>query len=247
MKISDSNSRVIDELWSGLEPEVERAKTLEEAAQIVVADIHAKFSESVVLARAFFTVPFLSLPLESVEFVQSLAESAGGGSDLKPTTPVLSLVGTQGQEAAWNDRRKSEGHTGIPLVSSAFVDAIPMISRLLKELGVPMHWIDSHDSEIIQNTVGHSSGLFYVNDAEEATDQAGRKIIAAQDFVSAYDVKSVFGMGAAYPSGQIIVLVVFCRDDVSRETAEQFLPLIDGFKDKTSDVVGMAKTFRENN
>jgi hypothetical protein len=35
-----------------------------------------------------------------------------------------------------------------------------MISRLLKELGVPLDWIDSHDSEIIKKAVAESSGLF---------------------------------------------------------------------------------------
>ena len=55
---------------------------------------------------------------------------------------------------------KSKEHMGIPLISSAFVGAIPMISRLLKELGVPLDWIDSHDSEIIKKTVGSSPEYF---------------------------------------------------------------------------------------
>ncbi len=63
---------------------------------------------------------------------------------------MLSLPGTHGQEADWNDRHKSTGHVDIPVISSASVGTIPMISRLLKELGVPLDWIDSHDSEIIK-------------------------------------------------------------------------------------------------
>lgn len=73
---------------------------------------------------------------------------------------MLSLPGTHGQEADWNDRHKSTGHVGIPVISSASVGTIPMISRLLKELGVPLDWIDSHDSEIIKKAVAESSGLF---------------------------------------------------------------------------------------
>ena len=35
-----------------------------------------------------------------------------------------------------------------------------MISRLLKELGISLDWMDSHDSEIIKKTVAESPGLF---------------------------------------------------------------------------------------
>ncbi len=44
------------------------------------------------------------------EFVQNLAESAGAGSELEADTPVLSLIGTHGQEEDWRDCRKSKGH-----------------------------------------------------------------------------------------------------------------------------------------
>ena len=166
-------------------------------------------------------------------------------TDLKPTTPVLSLIGTHGQGENWNDRRNSKGHVGIPLISSAFVDAIPMISRLLKELGVPMQWIDSHDSEIIKDTVGRYSGLFFVDDAGTTTDHQGRKIIVAQEFVSDYNVKSVFGVGRAYPGGQMLVTVVFCRDSFSRESAEEFLALSNTFQKKTRGVVGKGRIFTD--
>jgi hypothetical protein len=192
------------------------------------------------------------LPKANKEFVQKLAESAGAGSGLKETTPVLSLLGTHGQEADWNDRHKSKGHKGIPLISSAFVGAIPMISRLLKELGVPLDWIDSHDSEIIKKTVSGSAGLFFVDNAGQSTDNEGRKIIAAQDFVSAYKVKSVFGKvksvfgtGEAYPGGQILVVVLFCRDAFTRATAENFPTLTSSFKEKTSALVGSGKIFSD--
>ena len=118
-----------------------------------------------------------------------------------------------------------------------------MISRLLKELGVPLHWIDSQDSEIIKESMGRSTGLFFVENAAEATDHQGRKIIAAHDFVSNYKVKSVFGTGGAYPTGQIVILVVFCRDVMSRTAAERFLALTVLFKEKTKRLVGSARIF----
>ncbi len=111
-------------------------------------------------------------------------------------------MGTHGQEGNWNDRHKSQGHVGMPLISSAFVGAIPMISRLLKEPGVPLDWIDSHDSQIIKKAVGKSAGLSLVDNAAQATDNEGRKIIAVQDFASKYDVKSVLEPQRHWPAAR---------------------------------------------
>ena len=196
MKIEQATSSTVTELWADVEPRVQEAKSLEEAAQELATALHTEFDESVVIARVFVTVPFDALPPTNKAFVQNLAESAGAASDLKATTPVLSLIGTHGQEGDWCDRRKSKGHAGIPLISSAFVGAIPMISRLLREFGVPIDWVDSHDPGIIIEHIGRSAGLFFVDNAAEATDQEGRKIIAAQDFVSANNVRSVLASEA---------------------------------------------------
>jgi len=245
MKIDQATSQMVSEFLTHMEPRIQGAKTLEGAAQELVASLQQYFDESVVIARAFVTVPYGSLPPKNGEFVQKLAETAGAAADLKPATPVLSLIGTYGQEADWGDRRNSKGHVGIPMISSSFVDAIPMISRLLKELGVPMTWVDSHDTEIIVKTMDPSGGLFFVENAPEATDHQGRKIIAAQDFVSAYSVKSVFGTGGVYPGGQIVVIVVFCRDAFTKATAEHFLELNSWFRNKTSALVQETKIFAE--
>jgi hypothetical protein len=237
MKIEQATGATITQLWTTLEPRLQQSKLLEEAAQALATALHTQFSESVVLARVYVTVPFDGLPPTNRAFVENLAESAGQATALKGTTPVLSLVGTHGQEAAWGDRRSSKGHKGIPLISAAFVGEIPMIARLLRELGVPLDWIDSHDARRIVTTIGSAAGLFFVEDAAEATDDRGRDVIPAQDFVSDHGVKSVFGMGSAYPGGEILVLVVFCRDRIARTTSELFLPLADLFRGKTASLV----------
>jgi hypothetical protein len=245
MKMDQATSQSVSEFLTQVEPRVQESSTLEGAAQELVASLQQTFDESIVIARAFVTVPYGSLPPKNREFVQKLAETAGAAADLKPATPVLSLIGTYGQEADWRDRRNSKGHVGIPMISSSFVDAIPMISRLLKELGVPMTWVDTHDTEIIVKTMDPSGGLFFVENAPEATDHQGRKIIAAQDFVSAYSVKSVFGTGGVYPGGQIVVIVVFCRDVFTKAIAEHFLGLNSWFRNKTGSLVEATKIFAE--
>ncbi len=96
---------------------------------------------------------------------------------------------------------------------------------------------------MIEKTMGRSAGLFFVEDATEATDHRGRKIITAQHFVETYRVKAVFGIGGAYVGGQIVVLVVFCRDDIPRDAAESFLALTALFKTKTAKLVGEGQIF----
>jgi hypothetical protein len=243
MKIEQADSATVTGLWADIEPKIKQSAFAEQAAQAFSTALYSHFTESVVLARVFLSVPFGAMPNANKEFVRNLAQSAGGAADLRDSTPVLSLLGTSGQDANWNDRRKSKGHIGIPLISASFVGAIPMISRLLRELGVPIDWIDSHDSEIIKKAAGGSLGLFFVDDAGSAKDHEGRKIIVAQDFVSTYGVKSVFGGGEAYADGQMFVFVAFCRDAFSRETAEQFGSLTDSFKGSTASMVEAGKIF----
>ena len=243
MKIDQATASTVSDLWKRLQPRVAESERLEDAAQALATVLHTQLDESVVIARVFVTVPFGDLPEDNKTFVRGLAEGAGSGTDLKPDTPVLSLVGTHGQESDWNDRRRSKGHVGIPLISSAFVGAIPMISRLLKELGVPIDWIDSPNTEVIVKTIGSSAGLFFVDDAGTAKDQEGRSIIAAQDFVENYGIKSVFGTGGAYPNGQMVAVVLFCRDAFSRATAEQFMALTDFFKGSTASLAEPEKVF----
>jgi hypothetical protein len=216
---------------------------VEEAAQALASELYAQFAESVVLARVFLTVRFDALPAELRVVVEDLARAAGRADRLRGWVPVLTLVGTRGQEAAWNARRDSRGHQGIPLVSSSFVGAIPMISRLFRELGIPLSWIDGKDAQRIATAVGRSGGLFFVPDARTAVDDRGRKIIHAQDFVATSGVKTVFGTGAAYPRGQILVTVVFCRDEVPRTAVAPFLDLSNLVRDQTAALVQSGAVF----
>jgi hypothetical protein len=240
MKLEETTRDAITQLWTTVEPRLQLVASLEEAGQALATTLYTQFVESAILARVFVTVRFDGLPPPTRALVQAMP---GATCAVTATTPVLSLVGTQGQEADWNDSRKSKQHRGIPLISAEFVDGIPMIARLLRELGVPLDWIDSHDARRLTKTIGSTSGLFFVEDATRAMDDKGRKVIPAVDFVFAYNVRSVFGVGGAYPSGHMLVVVVFCRDRIERATAELFLPLADLFKGKTASLVALGKVF----
>jgi hypothetical protein len=82
---------------------------------------------------------------------------------------------------------------------------------------------------------------------QRATDDQGRQVIPAQDFVAARGVKSVFGIGGVYPEGHMLVLVVFCEGGIPRSTAELFLPLADFFKAKTASLIESGKVFASLN
>jgi hypothetical protein len=229
-RISDVDSTSLAPLLDEVQEQMQGCSTLEQAAQRVTHVLYEAFTESVVLARVYATVPFGQLPETNRTFVTNLAASNEIAPLVGIDTLILSLLGTRGLQPEWNDRRKSEGHAGIPLASAAFVEKIPMVSRLLKEVGLDLDWIDNRDTDAISKILGGVSGIFYVQDAAQATDNQGRKIIPAQDFVEANDVKTVFGLAGGYAaSTTFVTIIVFCRETLDKPQAELFSPLINAF------------------
>ena len=124
-----------------------------------------------------------------------------------------------------------------------------MMSRLLKELGLNLDWIDSNDTEIVTKAIGKMGGVFYVPDAHTAVDQKGRKIISAQDFVEANNIKTVFGLGGGYMIGDanaaFITIIIFTNEDIDKSQAEKFLTVINSFKTITVRLAIENKIFSE--
>jgi hypothetical protein len=196
---------------------------LEQAAQKFIDIFYEEFSESITLARMFITLSYKNLPGSDQAFVSKLAALKNVSHLLNDNSSVLSLLGTRGVDPAWNDRKNSQGHLGIPLVSSSFVDSIPMISRLLTELGVGIDWIDKEDTAIVQDVVGSGLGsVFYVEDASTALDKQGRKIISSTNFVDSQNVRTTFGVGGSYTGRNIIVLIVFTHEVIRKSAVLNF-------------------------
>ncbi|NJK33169.1 MAG: hypothetical protein HC927_12610 [Deltaproteobacteria bacterium] len=227
-----------------LQRAIHRAPSLEAAAQEYARTVYMALSDSLVLLRVFAIVPWRELPAEDREFVRALSEAADMGAAISPDTPVLSLLGTMGTEPEWCERRRSVGHLGIPLISSEFVAGIPMISRLLKQIGVALDWIDRSDVAIVGKTFGIQSGVFYVADAATAVDSRGRKIIAAQPFVARHGVRTVFGVGGGYVGTPVYTTIIgFCRDAISPAQTEGFRGHIARFKAETEGLVKGGRIF----
>ena len=63
--------------------------------------------------------------------------------------------------------------------------------------------------------------------------------------MSTYKMKSVFGTGGAYAGGQIVIMIIFCRDVLSRAAVEPFLVLTDLFQQQTRSLVETSRIFAE--
>jgi hypothetical protein len=213
------------------------ATSLEAAAQSFVGLFVDSF-ESVVLARTFVVLPFSDLPAEE----QRAARHAG--SDLSPSTPVLSLLATRGKEPSWNDRKTSLAHRAIPLLSSATVAEAPMVAKLLSDLDIDLKPLDDGRPIATRQMLGGKNGTFYVEDAAVARDARGRYIISSREFATKYNVHTVFGMGGAYLDGMLVVTILFCSEVLERFTVDRFPTFIGSFKIATASLVAQSRLFR---
>ncbi len=230
-------------LIAGLQRELATCSVLEDAAQKCTEAFYKEFKDSLALTRVYVTVPYSQLPAPNQRFVEDLAQSKQLA--VRPNTPVLSLVATSGSKAEWNNRRSSQGHVGIPLVSSDFADSIPMVSRLLKDLSAELSWLDLPEPGL--NAVKSDfSSLFHVLDAKTTIDSRNRKIIPAQDFVDEQSVKTVFGVGGSYSTGALFAILFFTREELTKESAERFMPVCTTFKSATTPMITSNQIFRTN-
>lgn len=221
-----------------LSNEIVTANSFEEASQMFVSGLYDSYQESISLIRLFATIPYKALPTENQIFVDNLASSKGINKLINEDTLTLCLFGSRGENAEWNDRKKSKGHLSIPLASADFIEAIPMMSRLLKELGLGLDWIESNDTELVKNTLGRVNGMFFVTDAKNEVDIKGRKIIAAQNFVEDKKIKTVFGLGGGFVFSSVFyVTIFFLRETIDKDTASMVASTMAFFNNRTKHLI----------
>lgn len=215
--------------------------TVESAAQGFVEDLVQTFS-TIVLARLFLVAFAEQLPL--VEQAQASRVAAGHPS-FTAKTRVLSLLGTAGHEPAWRSRSGSAGHLAIPLIDRTFVQTAPMIAKLLADLEVDLSSLDNGGPLVTRAMLGGLNKTFFVPDAREAKDGDGRHVIAAQDFVERYGIRSVFGMGGAYVNGTLAVAIAFTSECLDAATVGRFPSLIANFKMATTSQCQAGRIYGE--
>lgn len=190
------------------------ARSLEQVAQEVTQSFHDGLVDeqgrrACVLVRFYKTIAAADLP----DDLQSFAAQVGGGGALDPATRCLTLLGTSGDEPEWNDRHASAGHRAIPLPSEQAVAAIPMISQLIAQLGLPVAAVIHPDPTLVLELEQQTYNVFFVPEAK------GSPSIPAQDFVAKYKVRSVVGFGGVLPNGSVFAMLLFSRIALPRTTA----------------------------
>jgi len=77
----------------------------------------------------------------------------------------LTLLATVGEQAEWNVRDQSIGHQAIPLPSEEIVARAPMISQLIRQLGLEIYTIIRPEPSIlIDATRQGNQGMEHRND-----------------------------------------------------------------------------------
>lgn len=218
----------------GLGETLTSAPALSDAAQRFCDTFYSAFSDFTVLVRVFGTFSYAELAGDDRAFAGTYLARNGSPPALDGTTPVLTLLGSHGVETDWCARETSRDHRAIPLFSNEFVDEIPMIARLLGELGFPRLGDARASWQYVTRDTIDVNGLFFVGDARTATDERGRRIIPSTDFVDRYGVKTVFGFGGPYTATPaFLTAIVFARQTLPRALAARFAPLMSDFKAAT--------------
>ena len=223
-----------------------RSPSVESAAQKVAAFLYQAFSPSVALARVYAIAPLHTLDDPGYAFCRALA--AAKVVSLRADTPVLSLLGTAGDKTAWNDRKLSAGHLAIPLASTSFVMTIPMIARLVLEMGGDLRLFDRTTAPLSAVASGRRlslTGVFHVLEAATALDSEDRLIIPAVKFIADERVRSVFAVGTTCADGTVLIALVFAREMVDRSYAIRFGAVIDAMKTSAASALNLGRIFSD--
>ncbi len=172
--------------------------------------------KSCVLIRMFQTIPYEKLTPGLQEYASKLLNN----QSVNPNLKCLTLLATAGEKPEWNLRQKSSGHKAIPLANKEAIAKIPMISRLIQQLGLDPGQVLEADPNLLTDLEQKMYNVFYVADA------LGSPYIPAQEsFVIPFNIKSVIGFGGLLPSGNMFVVLMFLRVKVPRETIDLLKPL----------------------
>ena len=197
------------------------APTLEVSAQRVCRFLYDELvgpdsERACALARCYKTHAYRLLDPD----LQGFARDVLGAETPRPTMKVLTLMATVGQSARWNSRHLSRGHRAIPLPSPEIVEKAPMISQLIKELGLELNHVLRPSPDIVKELAGKQHGVFHVENA-----LGSPYIPAQQEFVARFGIRSVLGFGGMLASGDFFAVILFATVHVPPKAADRFKTL----------------------
>jgi hypothetical protein len=195
------------------------ATSMEKAAQAVTCYLYENLRTrnsdnlSCVLVRFFRTLIYARLATDLREAASQTSVSA----EISEDTKCLTLLATAGDDPRWNSRHTSTGHKCIPLISEAIVERFPMISQLIRQLGLTTSELLRTTPELIKELDQRNFGVFHVPMAINSPF-----VPAQADFVAPHGVSSVLGFGGMLPDGDLFAVIIFARIAIPSSTADMF-------------------------
>ena len=167
------------------------------------------------LVRFYCTQPYGRLPSDLKGFAAGSFEK---GTNIAANMKCLTLIGTAGDEEAWNDRHNSRGHQAIPLPTTQLVERAPMIAQLVRQFGLDLaDLVQPNEGTVVGERFDRTYGIFHVEEA------LGSPYIPAQaEFVVPHGIRSVIGFGGSMRTGDLFAVILFSRVSVPRENADRF-------------------------
>lgn len=213
--------REMSECGKALRTIGEGSASMEETAGRIVRHFHdcltdAEGGRAAALVRFYKTHPFCDLDSERQAFALALLGGEPPSSEMK----CLVLLATAGDKAEWNSRKSSRGHKAIPLPSEDAVNQAPMVSNLIKQLGLPVGMVVRPEPKLLLDMEQRTYNVFHVPEA-----LGSPYIPAQQEFVVPCGIRSVLGFGGLLPSGEMFAVIMFFKIPVSREAADLFKAL----------------------
>ncbi|WP_332987639.1 PP2C family protein-serine/threonine phosphatase [Microcoleus sp. ARI1-A2] len=197
-------------------------ESMEEASNRIVRYLYENFctkptgEKSCALVRLLKTHPYEDLEVELAEYARSILDHYPP----LPAMKCMTLLATVGEQTEWNSRHKSVGHKAIPLASESVVAQIPMISQLIRQLGLDIKTVINPDPNLLVEIEQRKYNVFYVPEA------IGSPYIPAQDsFVIPFRIKSVLGFGGLLPSGNMFAIIMFLKVEIPISTVQMFSTL----------------------
>ncbi|GAC1685286.1 MAG: hypothetical protein PVS2B1_05120 [Candidatus Dormibacteraceae bacterium] len=164
------------------------------------------------LVRFYRTINFANLDPS----LQGYAASVLRPEKPRPSMKCFTLMGTAGALPEWNRRQTSAAHRAIPLSSHAAIERLPMVSRLIRDLGVSVDaLVDPTVSEATSDP-GVPLSVFYVRRAE------GHSAVPDQEFVRVHGIRSVVAFGGSISSSDLWTTILFTRVELRPEVAGLF-------------------------
>ncbi len=161
-------------------------------------------------------------------------------------TPILTLLGTRGQNSDWNERRKSQGFRCIPLLSSEYVASLSMLASQFKNMNLNFNDFNAWEETVVaKGRADDFSGILYVKNASIDKDDQDRMVVPKQDFVTEHNVKTVLGFGSGYSNHPTLVtLFIFTNEILDKSMMEPFVTLLESYKSASKKIVADGRFFR---